>query len=97
MAVVAHLRLTYTPEVEKKVLSLMREASAILKRQDGFLDLVTYRCLEDNELLGFIHWESLEHHEACQRNPEWFMLMPDWSELLEDEAVQLAITFCECL
>lgn len=95
MAVIAYLRLVYEPEAKDRVLGLLQQATDILKRQEGFLDLQAYTCLEENELLGFITWESLSHHEACQRNPEWFALFADWSELLEEDAVTLDVKYCE--
>ena len=97
MAVVAYLRLVYEPDVKDKVFNLLHQATDILEHQDGFLGLQTYTCLEDNEMVGFITWDSLAQHEACQRNPEWFALLADWSDLLEEQAVQLDVKFCEAI
>lgn len=97
MAVVAYLNLTYTPEVSVKVLQLVQNAVEVVKCQDGFQDLNAYHCQEEAAWHLFITWESQDHHEACQRSPQWIMLMPVLSELMEDEALQLKLRFCESL
>ncbi len=97
MAVVAYINLTYTPDVRDKVLHLVQNAVEVVKGQDGFQDLNAYHCQEDTAWHLFITWESQEHHDACQRSPQWIMLMPVLSELMEDESLQLKLRFCESL
>jgi heme-degrading monooxygenase HmoA len=97
MAVVAYLHLKYTPEAKEKVLKLIQDAVGIARDQEGFQDLNAYHCLEASAWHVFITWESQAHHDACQNSPQWLMLMPVLSELMEAEALELKLTFCEAL
>ena len=97
MAVTAYLRLSCTPESRDRVLPLIQDAVSVVQGQEGFQDLDAYHCPEEREWHLFATWESREHHEACQRSPQWFMLIPAISELMEEEALQFKLTFCEPL
>ncbi|MFC1761611.1 antibiotic biosynthesis monooxygenase family protein, partial [Planctomycetota bacterium] len=66
-----------------------------LAQQKGFLGLDKYRCLEENILYLMADWESIEDFEACRRTPQWLVLMPDWSDLQEEESVMLTYKYCE--
>jgi heme-degrading monooxygenase HmoA len=97
MAVVAHLHITYQPDVEDQVSQLVREAAGVLKTQNGFQELRAYRGREAHDIQLFITWERQEDHEACQRSPQWLMLMPVLSELMEADALQFKLAFCDPL
>lgn len=42
----------------------------VFERQPGFVSCSVLRALDGGEVLTYLQWESQEHHEACQSNPE---------------------------
>ena len=97
MSALVYMEVKFAPHAKKRLQNLLEEAQEVLENQSGFRGMKKYRCLEEDTLFGLLEWDRLEDFEACKRTPDWLVIMPEWSDLLEEEAVELVFKYCETM
>ncbi len=97
MSVIAMTRVIFDPDVEEEVLELGEKAVRIFEQQPGFVGMRQYRAQEAGEIISLVEWDSELAHRACQKSPDWLLLMPQWCALQEGGEVTLETKLLETL
>ena len=97
MSVIAMTRVIFDPDVEEEVLELGEKAVRIFEQQQGFMGMKQYRVKEACEMISLVEWESELAHGACQKSPDWLLLMHQWCALQENGEVTLETKLLEAL
>ena len=97
MSVIAMTRVIFDPDVEEEVLELGEKAVRIFEQQSGFMGMKQYRVKGAGEIVSLVEWDSELAHGACQKSPDWLLLMPQWCALQEDGEVTLETKLLEAL
>jgi heme-degrading monooxygenase HmoA len=77
--ILEHALLRIRSGLENEFLHAFSEASSIIGSMEGCLRVRLLRCLERNEFLLLVEWETLEHHTVGFRQSEQYQR---WRELL---------------
>ena len=89
MSVIAMTRVIFDPDVEDEVLELGEKAVRIFEQQSGFIGMQQYQVKGAGEIISLVEWDSELAHAACQKSPDWLLLMPQWCALQENGEVTL--------
>jgi heme-degrading monooxygenase HmoA len=95
MSIVAMTRVVFDADVEEEVIELGEQAVRIFAQQKGFLGMTQYRVKQAAEIVSMVEWDSELAYRACEKSPDWLLLMPQWCALQEDGEVTLETKLLE--
>jgi quinol monooxygenase YgiN len=71
---------TVDPSNQDKLVDLLKEATATVRREPGFISSSLHRSLDGTKVTMYAQWRSLEHYNAMRSNPA---AMPFLQQALE--------------